>query len=290
MRLCLTLLLALPAVLAQGQICPDGKHCSDGTCCATRNVQQPWGCCPFLQGVCCADRLHCCPQNWRCDLINARCVAGPRARSPFPLAGISIEGMRITLGDISIPLDSISTPSRSSSSAIPLSEESNISEERNVTCPNGQQCDEGDTCCGTSNTNQHFGCCPFTKGTCCSDGIHCCPHDFSCELEIGECIYIHPVSAAGEPALDGPATATAPVIPLATEKKTVTKNMCPDQKKQCSDTATCCQLAGGAWACCPEANAVCCEDHIHCCPHGTKCDVKDRACIEDKHHTMLNLL
>ena len=55
---------------------------------------------------------------------------------------------------------------------------------------------------------------------------------------------------------------------------------CPDGKTSCSASATCCPLSSGGFACCPEPNAVCCPDHIHCCPQGTKCDVKDRTCLK----------
>jgi hypothetical protein len=41
---------------------------------------------------------------------------------------------------------------------------------------------------------------------------------------------------------------------------------------------TCCQLSTGDWGCCPLENAVCCEDHLHCCPQGYTCDVKDGRC------------
>ena len=34
-----------------------------------------------------------------------------------------------------------------------------------------------------------------------------------------------------------------------------------------------------AWrGCCPAPNAVCCPDHLHCCPHGTVCDVQHGRC------------
>lgn len=37
--------------------------------------------------------------------------------------------------------------------------------------------------------------------------------------------------------------------------------------------STCCELLDGKYGCCPLENAVCCDDHIHCCPQTAKCEV-----------------
>jgi len=51
-----------------------------------------------------------------------------------------------------------------------------------------------------------------------------------------------------------------------------TNEVCPGGAFSCPDTATCCQLSDMSYGCCPMQNAVCCDDHIHCCPQNTKCD------------------
>uniref|UniRef100_A0A672LR92 Granulins-like n=1 Tax=Sinocyclocheilus grahami TaxID=75366 RepID=A0A672LR92_SINGR len=58
----------------------------------------------------------------------------------------------------------------------------------------------------------------------------------------------------------------------------------------CNDTAacpdgttygnTCCKTQEGGWACCPLPEAVCCDDFIHCCSHGTTCNVAAGSCDE----------
>ncbi|XGW21678.1 hypothetical protein V3C99_004559 [Haemonchus contortus] len=48
----------------------------------------------------------------------------------------------------------------------------------------------------------------------------------------------------------------------------------------CSDSTTCCRLPSGEWGCCPFPNAVCCSDHIHCCPQGTQCDPEKFHCTK----------
>lgn len=65
-------------------------------------------------------------------------------------------------------------------------------------------------------------------------------------------------------------------IKLNNEKEKM--NSCPDGKTACPDSATCCQLTNGEYACCPMVNAICCDDHIHCCPDGYTCDIKDSRC------------
>jgi hypothetical protein len=55
--------------------------------------------------------------------------------------------------------------------------------------------------------------------------------------------------------------------------------MCPDQKSTCQDGQTCCLLASGEYACCPLPNAVCCDDHQHCCPEGTTCHTTTGQCL-----------
>ena len=54
---------------------------------------------------------------------------------------------------------------------------------------------------------------------------------------------------------------------------------CQDGKSKCPSGTTCCVLGGGMYGCCPIPGAVCCADHLHCCPHDTKCDTAEGRCI-----------
>ena len=56
-------------------------------------------------------------------------------------------------------------------------------------------------------------------------------------------------------------------------------NQCPDGKTSCPVSSTCCHLSNGSFGCCPIQNAVCCEDSLHCCPGGYKCDVTKGVCM-----------
>eukprot|EP00117_Sycon_ciliatum_P000642 scpid13620/ scgid6628/ Granulins; Proepithelin; Acrogranin; Paragranulin; Granulin-1; Granulin G; Granulin-2; Granulin F; Granulin-3; Granulin B; Granulin-4; Granulin A; Granulin-5; Granulin C; Granulin-6; Granulin D; Granulin-7; Granulin E len=70
-------------------------------------------------------------------------------------------------------------------------------------CPGGQsQCPGTETCCELSSGG--YGCCKFTKATCCSDHEHCCPENYKCDLSNGTC-------ASGIPLNDG----SLHILPMA---------------------------------------------------------------------------
>ncbi|OZC12826.1 granulin [Onchocerca flexuosa] len=56
-------------------------------------------------------------------------------------------------------------------------------------------------------------------------------------------------------------------------------HICPDGKSTCRDSATCCPVGAGIYGCCPMKDAVCCDDHTHCCPSATKCDMVHKQCL-----------
>ena len=55
-------------------------------------------------------------------------------------------------------------------------------------------------------------------------------------------------------------------------------HLCPNPEDQCLDGQTCCQISETDYGCCPFAQAVCCKDMAHCCPHNTLCDLKLDTC------------
>jgi hypothetical protein len=46
-------------------------------------------------------------------------------------------------------------------------------------------CRDDQTCCALPEGS--FGCCPYIDGVCCSDGDHCCPNGYECNLEKLHC-------------------------------------------------------------------------------------------------------
>ena len=130
--------------------CPDGGTCDDGnTCCM--NESGGYGCCPQVNAVCCSDHVHCCPSGYTCN---------PPYCSQLPKEMLTI-----------VPFAAKSSDS--------------IQYLKNVICPDQQsQCSDGDTCCLRSNSS--YGCCPLENAVCCSDQLHCCPAEHSCQN--GTCV------------------------------------------------------------------------------------------------------
>ena len=55
-----------------------------------------------------------------------------------------------------------------------------------MVCPGGQvQCPGETTCCKLK--SGEYGCCPFPQAVCCSDGKHCCPNGYTCDVAAGMC-------------------------------------------------------------------------------------------------------
>ncbi|XP_074973403.1 LOW QUALITY PROTEIN: progranulin [Phalacrocorax aristotelis] len=93
--------------------------------------------------------------------------------------------------------------------------------------------------------------CPLPEGVPCTGGRRCCPQGTQCSTD-------------GELCITSPAPRAVP---------------CPDGRSECPDDATCCMTAGGTWGCCPMPQASCCADKVHCCPHGTVCDLAHGRCL-----------
>ncbi|KAL3321108.1 hypothetical protein Ciccas_000229 [Cichlidogyrus casuarinus] len=194
-------------------LCPSGKaECADDqTCCKLKTGE--YGCCPFERGVCCADLLHCCPEGTTCNSSTGSCD-NSLEESPNKLNERQLEFLSSNLSVNSI-------------------------------CPGGKQsCPEEETCCTMKSGD--FGCCPFSRGICCSDGEHCCPSGTICDSS-GTC-------------------------------RSSMQNVYCDDRFQCGDQETCCKLPNGKYECCPFPKAVCCEDHKHCCPNGYECHIKEAEC------------
>jgi len=60
------------------------------------------------------------------------------------------------------------------------------------------------------------------------------------------------------------------------------RNYCPDCWSYCKETETCCLKNNGLWGCCPFRYARCCDDHVHCCPSGYRCDLVKGGCTDGR--------
>ncbi|XP_053309322.1 progranulin [Spea bombifrons] len=222
----------IPAANQSAIICPDGRsECpNDATCCMMPD--QSWGCCPIPQASCCSDHLHCCPHNTQCDTEHGRCISEHGA----------VPWMRKLSATVKMA---------------PLGETV-----KRTPCQDGSSCPDGATCCRQKDGS--FGCCLFTDAVCCKDDIHCCPSGTRCDLPRQKCVSSD---------LETPLFQKSPAL---REKATDVK--C-DDTASCPDGSTCCRMPTGEWGCCPIVKAVCCSDHIHCCPNGFTCS--GDSCIGD---------
>ncbi|XP_064421501.1 progranulin [Latimeria chalumnae] len=202
-------------------------------------------CCPLSKAVCCEDHTHCCPEGTTCDVKEGKCQHKVLAIPWFT---------KRPAGPVK---KSLTTEEKSG--------------ERDVKCNDTVACPDGSTCCKVQSGD--WACCPLAKAVCCEDHIHCCPEGTTCDVKEGKCQ--HKVLAipwfTKRPA--GPVKKS-----LTTEEKSGERDVKCNDTVACPDGSTCCKVQSGDWACCPLAKAVCCEDHTHCCPEGTTCDVKEGKC------------
>ncbi|CAH1239034.1 GRN [Branchiostoma lanceolatum] len=282
---------------------------STDTCCKLKSGQ--WGCCPLPKAVCCSDQVHCCPGGTTCSA--GKCKRGDVSIPWFEKKAaltvqVTVEKTPCPGGKQECPTNhtccqrgttpytwgccdfptaeccpdrktccpkgyhcdpSRSTCYKSESDEIVEAKQLIIpdtvqSEVGNVVCPGGQyQCPDKTTCCrGPTGT---FGCCPMSEAVCCEDGVHCCPQGQVCDPSSAIC--------------KGPSGQLQWLDKLLAKQVQVKDIKCGSSTSTCGDTETCCKMASGQWGCCPMPKAVCCEDHLHCCPRGYKCDMPTSTCI-----------
>ncbi|XP_043089783.1 granulin a isoform X3 [Puntigrus tetrazona] len=212
-----TLGLALVTLVACSQ-CPNNEVCEAGqTCC-----QDPTGefsCCPFHNGECCEDHLHCCPEYMLCSVTDSICENATLAM-PFV--------KRIPAKQTDHPKSFRMIPS------LPASE-------NDITCPDGSFCPAEFSCLLMASS---YGCCPVAQGLVCSDGKHCCPKDHECSADSKSCVKLkEPVKTV----LCGNGISECPVDTTCCEAEDGQWACCPVPKAVCCDDKI---------HCCPE-DSVC---------------------------------
>lgn len=270
-------------------VCPD-KHstCPTGTtCCALAGGA--YGCCPMPNAVCCSDHVHCCPSGYTCDVQHSQCLKHstldtlPLSRK-FPAVIKNQQLLSETMNN----------------------EQRREGESRNANevCPDKSVCPAQSTCCKL--TTGEYGCCPMPNAVCCSDHLHYCANGYTCDLVHSRCLR----QGTSETM---PLSRKFPAITVEQQKNSESEEnvgerenpnfdvICPDQKSHCPAGSTCCPLDGRdsrrmkflraamvtqsgkqstRYGCCPAVQAVCCSDHLHCCPHGTTCDLQEGRCVQ----------
>jgi hypothetical protein len=104
----------------------------------------------------------------------------------------------------------------------------------------------------------------MTNAVCCSDHVHCCPHNTRCDVAQGKCLQ------GNETEFPWAEKVSAKLIRPSDR---VEKRTCPGPANvTCHTASTCCPLErNGASGCCPVIDGQCCSDRRHCCPRGTRC-------------------
>ena len=133
------------------------------TCCQTPTGL--WGCCPFADGICCDDGIHCCAKNQIC-LANGTCAnnASTNAQihvrplsfslSPFPIDAFFLRLRCRKVG----PFDSVTFPVKVRDRE---REREKKRDECSLSMVDGTFCPDGSTCCSLA--SGRFGCCPIRE-------------------------------------------------------------------------------------------------------------------------------
>nr|CAH8867609.1 unnamed protein product [Trichobilharzia regenti] len=282
---------------ANGVCCIDGKSCCpEGSRCDSGSGQ-----CIYADGsikpsrqisdaICCSDGKHCCPQGSVCDVTHQIC-------KPLNTHQI-LEANNNNHNDNSnndnnnffdnLYLTKTSKPARANpninqAKGIVGRKATNSSAKylmsyTGTLCPDLLfECPSGTTCCPS--TEEGWACCPFPDAVCCSDGEHCCPNGYSCDLASQRCV--QQFTSASSPSDDNSKKPPASVSSLSHSTKIIKDIICPDGNFSCPSNTTCCQVTEGGWGCCPFPRAVCCSDRIHCCPEKTVCDLEEETCLDE---------
>ncbi|CAL4064866.1 unnamed protein product [Meganyctiphanes norvegica] len=171
--------------------CPDGHYCFLETCCKMQSGS--YGCCPHLYATCCDDLVHCCPHGYQCGTggcVRDRTVPwGTTLLKPKALIAHTMEDKGEIQSKHDSQHDSLykeDTIENIENNKVSAKEEQaseadlykSLGRRVNGFCKDGSFCPLFWTCC--KNQQGGYGCCNHAWATCCDDGLHCCPHGYSC--------------------------------------------------------------------------------------------------------------
>ena len=130
-------------------------------------------------------------------------------------------------------------------------------------CPDGQLCPAGSKCCRLiRHTAPFYSCCPYgSLAVCCFDGRKCCPYGFQCSASGQECLLASAlVNNKHTYGRDGTAGIKFSRIIPSQQVETLSKSigfvytsgdvLSPDEKYQCPDGTSPCELFYRIYGCC----------------------------------------
>uniref|UniRef100_A0A667Z4T5 Granulins domain-containing protein n=1 Tax=Myripristis murdjan TaxID=586833 RepID=A0A667Z4T5_9TELE len=126
------------------------------------------------QAECCGDHMHCCPEGTICNLDQSSCV---NATAPSGFAPMLEKVAAFTTA----------APSTETATTEKQVTEDKEVEEGKVPCDSHTSCPDHSTCCFMVSVKK-WGCCPLPKAVCCSDGNHCCPTNYTCDVNSTTCV------------------------------------------------------------------------------------------------------
>lgn len=107
--------------------------------------------------------------------------------------------------------------------------------------------------------------------------MHCCPSGYTCSD--GDCQQTK--SKTAKIRLTTTHQAISEQVQLPTNGMLMSLNTTCKDGVICNSAETCCPSVDNKYACCNAGtNAVCCPDHVHCCPSGYTCDQANNLCIK----------
>uniref|UniRef100_A0A8C5KV58 Progranulin n=1 Tax=Jaculus jaculus TaxID=51337 RepID=A0A8C5KV58_JACJA len=256
--------------------CPAGYSC-------LLTVSGTSSCCPFPEGVACGDGHHCCPQGFLCSADGRSC------QNEFECPDSSTCCIMLDGSWGCCPMRDEKVGSGGGNYGLrSLSSQASCCEDRVHCCPHGASCDLVHTRCitptGTYPLARKIPAQRANKAVAlpstvlCPDARSQCPDDSTCcELSSGKygCCPMPNVSEGLTVA--GPSKVPSVTADLPSACLTVQEVKC-DMEESCPDGNTCCRLQSGSWGCCPFPKAVCCADHIHCCPAWFQCHAETGTC------------
>lgn len=138
-----------------------------------------------------------------------------------------------------------------------------------VRCPDGSFCPAGSRCCSRRGIGPPFyRCCPYgPRSVCCLDGIGCCPPGTICFVAHHQCLAAsalgnnkHTYGRDGTAGIDTKVSRIIPSQQVETSFKrigfvyTSGDVLSPDEKYQCPDGTSPCELFYRIYGCCPIQN------------------------------------
>ncbi|GFY68077.1 granulin [Trichonephila inaurata madagascariensis] len=161
------------------------------TCCPAEDPEG-WRCCPFIESVCCADKIHCCPKHSVCDLESGVCfpeeTPSQEEEAPSQVEEVSSQDLEKRVGAFE-------------ESESDLAEEAEFDVDATRRCDKGSYCPDESTCCEVLHGG--YGCCPLPNAVCCPDKIHCCYSGEHCDASSHYCIRKRPITRAPAELIEG---------------------------------------------------------------------------------------